>query len=729
MKRKPVLRVIAFIVCVLTASAGLWAGILTLHEWDELWTDGGYYSSGDFYENCYAMGERVEELARLLMEKESGEKLTYSQEERMEALERSLSASNTNYRYELRLEQSGKLVSSNMGSELMDDTVGGIQLTVFPIREHEEYHYQDETVWAEYPVAGSDEVTECVLLRVWTGEEYLEFRADEARVSGYNQYGWYSDGEQWVDYAMGKDSRVQTVEYALRYGAALDLSRCEDVFWTGAQNYAYWHSVLPQVAVGAIVSFVVSLVLMVRLCVVAGHREGVEGIYVSWADRIPLEVYVLAAIGGVSLVFGLGDAIVRGIDSLFQPERFLALVGVTSIGTASVLALMLTFAVRVKAHRVLEGLFTWRVCRWSWRQVCRGVRAFGGAVKSVVRTLSMDVRLGIAFLVYLGINAFLAGGFYLTAYSRGFFLVGLVLFNGGAFWLGCRWIEQWRRIREDTSRVLGGDTAVQIDTKKMYPDLRQHAEQLNDLGASINRAVDERLKSEHFKAELITNVSHDLKTPLTSIINYVDLLKKTDIRDPKAQEYLEVLDRKSQRLKKLTEDLVEASKASTGNVTVNAARLDLVEITQQAAAEYADRLTGQRLTLITKMADHPVYVSADGRHLWRILDNLLGNCVKYALEGTRVYLDVVEWDGKGLISVKNISREELNMTPEELTERFVRGDESRTTEGSGLGLSIARSLTEVQGGTFRVTTDGDLFKATVYFPTVLALEGSNPPAA
>ena len=226
------------------------------------------------------------------------------------------------------------------------------------------------------------------------------------------------------------------------------------------------------------------------------------------------------------------------------------------------------------------------------------------------------------------------------------------------------------------------------------------------------------MRSEHFKAELITNVSHDLKTPLTSIINYVDLLKKESIDNPQARAYLEVLDRKSQRLKKLTEDLVEASKASTGSLTVTLERLDLSQLLDQAVAEYLDRLEDKGLTVVGALPDHPVWVMADGRHLWRVMDNLLSNCAKYAMEGTRVYLSVQEYSDSAAFSLKNISRDELNVPPERLMERFVRGDESRTEEGSGLGLSIAQSLTELQRGKFEISIDGDLFKATVTLPRV-----------
>ena len=224
------------------------------------------------------------------------------------------------------------------------------------------------------------------------------------------------------------------------------------------------------------------------------------------------------------------------------------------------------------------------------------------------------------------------------------------------------------------------------------------------------------MKSERFKAELITNVSHDLKTPLTSIINYVNLLKTTQQTDPTAQQYIEVLDRKSQRLKKLTEDLVEASKASTGVLSVNREKIGMGQLIDQALGEWEEKLAERNLTVVPSIPEGETWVYADGRHLWRVIDNLLSNCAKYAMEGTRVYLDLYRGKGQVQLSVKNISREPLNVPPERLMERFVRGDESRTTEGSGLGLSIARSLTELQGGEFRLTVDGDLFKAEVTLP-------------
>ena len=247
-------------------------------------------------------------------------------------------------------------------------------------------------------------------------------------------------------------------------------------------------------------------------------------------------------------------------------------------------------------------------------------------------------------------------------------------------------------------------------------DLRLQAEDLNNISAGLSAAVDERMKSERFKAELITNVSHDLKTPLTSIINYVNLLKSTEQTDPKAVEYIEVLDRKSQRLKKLTEDLVEASKASTGVLSVVREKIGMGQLIDQALGEWEEKLNDRKLTLVSTLPEGECWVYADGRHLWRVIDNLLSNCAKYAMEGTRVYLDLERGKGQVSLSVKNISRDPLNVPAERLMERFVRGEESRSTEGSGLGLSIARSLTELQGGAFDLAVDGDLFKAIVTLP-------------
>ena len=247
----------------------------------------------------------------------------------------------------------------------------------------------------------------------------------------------------------------------------------------------------------------------------------------------------------------------------------------------------------------------------------------------------------------------------------------------------------------------------------MFWEFRRHGENLNSIADGMAIAVEQRIKSERLKTELITNVSHDIKTPLTSIVNYVDLLQRPELSQETRAEYLGVLARQSQRLKKLTEDLVEASKASTGSISVALVPTDLAELVNQAAAEYSERLKAGRLEPVIRFSGEDLTVLADGRLLWRVLDNLLGNVCKYALAGTRVYLDAEPAGDSVRLCVKNISRDPLNVSAEELLERFVRGDRARSSEGSGLGLSIARSLTELQKGSFSLAVDGDLFKAEI----------------
>ena len=362
---------------------------------------------------------------------------------------------------------------------------------------------------------------------------------------------------------------------------------------------------------------------------------------------------------------------------------------------ALAIGFLITFTARCKTHTLLRNTLVWRFCAWC----CRLVRSVVKGIPLVWKAVLVCGAYLLFSVIFVGHNGFLwtVATIVLLAYL-------------------CLWAYQWKKIRQGTREIMSGNVDYQIDTRRMLPDLKAHADELNNLGQSIAAAVDERMRSEHFKAELITNVSHDLKTPLTSIINYVDLLKKENIDNPKAAEYIEVLDRKSQRLKKLTEDLVEASKASTGVLTVTLERLDLVQLADQALAEYEDRLAQKGLSVVRTLPAEPVWVEADGRHLWRVLDNLLSNCAKYALEGTRVYVEIQRYSDCAKLSVKNISREELNIPPEQLVERFVRGDESRTQEGSGLGLSIAQSLTDLQHGQFQISIDGDLFKATVTLP-------------
>jgi signal transduction histidine kinase len=271
---------------------------------------------------------------------------------------------------------------------------------------------------------------------------------------------------------------------------------------------------------------------------------------------------------------------------------------------------------------------------------------------------------------------------------------------------------------KETKKISDGDLTHKINETEVTPSMRVLSKYINNISDGLSNAVDEKLKSERFKTELITNVSHDIKTPLTSIINYVDLLKKEDLDNETALQYIEVLDSKSQRLKTLIEDLVEASKASSGAITLQMQKLNLVELIKQTIGEFEDRLAGNDLEIDLADIEEPLYIYADGRSTFRILENVFSNVNKYAMKGTRVYIDLEANEEQVSVSVKNISATRLNISADELMERFVRGDISRNTEGTGLGLSIAQSLASLQSGTFSIVLDGDLFKAIVTFPRI-----------
>ena len=445
----------------------------------------------------------------------------------------------------------------------------------------------------------------------------------------------------------------------------------------------------------------------------AGHKSGAEEIVLTWQERIFFDVYAVVMIAGIAwLAFGTvwaAEQLYWGQSYAVRGEDFdtffnLGVTGAGALFAAGVgcaVLLLRTLAVRVKARCLGKTTLLCRVAAWM-----------AGTIHDFVRFLPFTWKIVLGFGAYVMVTFFLImGGVYNGAFMFMYLCLQLALVLFLAWWA-----YGYYRLRQGTKTIARGDLEYQIDTRHMPYDLRLQAEDLNNISVGLAGAVDEKMKSERFKAELITNVSHDLKTPLTSIINYVNLLKSTQQTDPKAIDYIEVLDRKSQRLKKLTEDLVEASKASTGVLSVTREKIGMGQLIDQATAEWEEKLSDRRLTLVTTLPEGETWVYADGRHLWRVIDNLLSNCAKYAMEGTRIYLDLERGKGQVALSVKNISRDPLNVPAERLMERFVRGEESRSTEGSGLGLSIARSLTELQGGAFDLAVDGDLFKAIVTLP-------------
>ena len=457
------------------------------------------------------------------------------------------------------------------------------------------------------------------------------------------------------------------------------------------------------------------------LFMAAGRRKGEEGVRLNLLDKIPLDLYAAGcfALAFVWLLLFVDLTESMGFFFAFSPEglTFVAFIMlVFYLAGVVALAPFLSFATRVKSG----GGIWWRntviymalrlclrVLRWCWDKI----KAFCRGAWYMTTKISIVWRTALIVLIVLVANFCIAISIRYSDFALFCWLVLLALI----FLLACFEAWQMKSLKAAGEKLAAGEFEYKIDTKHMYWEFKHHAENLNSIGDGMAAAVEQRMKSERLKTELITNVSHDIKTPLTSIINYVDLLERPHTPEEGA-EYLEVLERQSKRLKKLTEDLVEASKASTGNMSVTLAPTSTLEIINQSLAEYGQRMEAGKLSVLINVPEPAPAVRADGRLLWRVMDNLFNNVVKYAMPETRVYVDVRTSEGNAVISVKNISRAALNVSAEELMERFVRGDASRSTEGSGLGLSIAKSLTELQHGQFNISTDGDLFKAEITLP-------------
>ncbi|MFV0400763.1 MAG: histidine kinase dimerization/phospho-acceptor domain-containing protein [Oscillospiraceae bacterium] len=378
------------------------------------------------------------------------------------------------------------------------------------------------------------------------------------------------------------------------------------------------------------------------------------------------------------------------------------------------LATLFTLAVRIKAGGWWKNTIIYRLLRL----LSKPMRWLGRSLVAVVKGIPLIWKVVLLYIGVTGINLILSIAIAMEMNYGAYVLpwvILFILFNMAVLLGLCLLALGMHKLKDAGDSLAAGEFHHQVDPRWLHGEFKQHAVNLSSIGEGMSAAVEERLRSERLKTELITNVSHDIKTPLTSIINYVDLLEKQGL-EGEAAEYLAVLSRQANRLRKLTEDLVEASKASTGNLSVELVASNLSELVRQAAGEYAERLEAANLEMVLTLPEDSPYALADGRHLWRIMDNLLGNVCKYAQPGTRVYIEVFRQDGWAAVVVKNISKGRLGIDAEELMERFVRGDSSRSgvVEGSGLGLSIARSLAELQGGHFRLEVDGDLFKAIVW---------------
>lgn len=551
------------------------------------------------------------------------------------------------------------------------------------------------------------------------------------------------------------DDAQKTMVVAYRY-AKLPAYTMELTLAPGAYRFDGGYALLEQVwgcrdsllfIMGA--CLLLFAVLAVYLCCAAGRKPGSEEVHAAGFNCIPLDIYLA---GGGLIIFGLLMAIVRFAEAadLFSQSIQTLCAGMLMAGYAMSL-IFVSFCFACAAQFKTPGGYWWRnsVCwrclnllvkcvkgcfsgcgwlllklpvafaalgrfllvllsplRWLWTQIKKTCAKIGKSINRVYSMMPLTWQwLLTGFIMVMLLFAALAGRSNLMVVLSLCACVAVVLY--GAYCFGI--------LLESAKRMGKGDLDTKVDDKYLTGAFKTFAGDLNDLAGVAVVAAQKQLKSERMKTELITNVSHDIKTPLTSIINYVDLLQKPHTPEEE-KTYLEVLNRQSQRLKKLIEDLMEMSKASTGNLTADITKLDAVESVNQALGEFADKLEKAQLTPVFRHPEESVAMMADGRLAWRVLSNLLSNTVKYALPGTRVYIDVMALEGKVIISLKNISRDELNVDADELMERFVRGDDSRNTEGSGLGLNIAKTLMELQKGQLQLLVDGDLFKVTLIFP-------------
>ncbi len=452
--------------------------------------------------------------------------------------------------------------------------------------------------------------------------------------------------------------------------------------------------------------FAVSLLLFLCtfgvLLTGAGHRNAKE-IVLGWIDKIPYDVFLLILLGMASLFVSIAAEWTgyMSIRILLPFGCFFLLLG----------EIILYLCIVSTAARLKYG-FWWRntVCWRIWNKcrnfVKKGMQTFGSTFPLMWK--AWIVMMALAILELFGILA--------ASYHPGWQVFLWLIEKAVLYTLLIAALLQMKSLQQAGKKLAAGELSSKLDTSRMFWDLKAHGDNLNSIQDGIQRAVEKQMKSEYFKTELITNVSHDIKTPLTSIINYVDLLEKEEVENPRIKEYLEVLSRQSSRLKKLIEDLMEASKASTGNLNVVFERCDAHVMLTQTIGEFEEKLKEGQIELIVKGSKNPMFIQADPRHLWRIFDNMMNNICKYAQPLTRAYVNIETEGGTGKIIFRNISKCALNIESEELMERFVRGDSSRNTEGSGLGLSIAKSLTELMHGKLELFVDGDLFKVIVSFP-------------
>lgn len=506
------------------------------------------------------------------------------------------------------------------------------------------------------------------------------------------------DLQKISEFSMNKQYYTAFDETVQNIDSSSDITLNRALYNQTKSLYKYSYSTL-------IISIIIGSIELIYLIYSLGYVKNKEEIYLSWLDKIPLEILFF----GYCLLFFVEAALLVMCLSVISVDVNLCVMLIMLVGYFSVLSALYgagTLLKRIKAHTFFKNSITYRILKWLIQKY-----------KNVKNIISSNKNLGGKIALYfIGIVTVSI-------------LIGLIFKEFGilldiVFWIWCYYkimkeVDKFKQIHDATEKIYKGDTNIKLDESLYTGVLKELAIYINDIAGGFSNAIKESLKSERLKTELITNVSHDIKTPLTSIINYVNLLKQENIQNEKAKEYIEVLDNKSQRLKKLIEDLVEASKASSGNIKINKEVLNVKELLNQVTGEFENKFNSRGLNIISKLPEKTVYIKADSRYLYRVLENIYSNVAKYAEENTRVYIDcILEEENTVAIYVKNISKDELNISADELMQRFVRGDKSRNTEGSGLGLSIAKSLTELQDGTFNIYLDGDLFKVAIKFKRV-----------
>ncbi len=458
------------------------------------------------------------------------------------------------------------------------------------------------------------------------------------------------------------------------------------------------------------ISIVLVILSIIYIIISIGHKRDYSGIYTNRLDRVPFEIVTILTVIILSIEIFLITVILSEIGS-FTTKNIINLCITMSItmGIAfytTFVTFMITFIRRIKAKMF-----------WNSTLVYKIITSVKSNIMDLFRIdVKSSTKIFLEFLIFLIIQLLL----FLLPFISG----RPILF----IWMPVLWYFIYRylvkkqnellKIRKKIKEMYNGDVTTNLNEDELSEEYKQVARELNNISGGLSNAIEEAMKSERLKTELITNVSHDIKTPLTSIINYIDLMKQENIENEKIKEYLDVLDNKSQRLKKLTEDLIEASKASSGNIKLNMEKLNVKELINQIDAEYEEKFKKKELEIIKSIPEEDLYINADSKYMYRVMENIYSNISKYALDNSRVYIDLKKIDEIVKIELKNISKDKLNISVDELMQRFVRGDTSRTTEGSGLGISIAKSLTEIQKGEFEIYLDGDLFKVILEFKTM-----------